>query len=103
MCLPNGHIYNKARRLWCCLIEYNILTGSILTHNLLGKIKKRNAMNIHFNAISISLAFSFNILYEASARLLKDGSFYLRGQGLHLSIERIFGDIFKLLQLGICQ
>jgi len=57
-------------------VLFNILTGSILTHTFLGKI---NAININFNAINILLAFSFNILHEASARLIKQGSLYLRG------------------------
>lgn len=55
------------------------------------------------NAISILSAFSFNILCEDSARLLKEGYFYLRGQALNFSIEGIFGDISELQQAGICQ
>lgn len=50
-------------------------------------------MNVNFTAISILLVFSLDILYEASARLLKEGSLHLRRQGLHLWTERIFGDI----------
>lgn len=69
MCLPKGHTYNKTWR-FNCLTVYNLLIGSILNHNLLGKIKKRNAMTINCNEISILLAFSLNILYEAVARLL---------------------------------
>ena len=65
--------------------------------------RTRMALNNFRQQPPLARFTEFNILCEASARLLKESSFYLRGQGLHLSTGRIFGDIFELLQSGICQ